>query len=323
MKRIYQSAVILSAVLLVGACSNNDTKNQSKELKKASNNPKKVAQVSLNSSFYKQLNDVKIEHIHGIGYIGNIKGLTIATHSGLNIYSEENWYAPSKNHNDYMGFQATSDGFYSSGHPDSNSKLKNPFGIVRSLDGNKTLETIDFYGETDFHNLAVGYNSKAIFLFNQEKNSKLGTGFYYSNDFGKNWINVKGSGLPDTLTSFSIHPDDPKTIVMNTQEGIYLSTDNGESFKQITTSLNITSSTLLKDRIVYSYIKENKSYLEEVNLISNKNNVISIPKLDAKDMIMYIAIDQNNPNGISIATMESNVYTSNNFGETWIEIVKQ
>lgn len=319
MKRIYLSAAILSAVLLVGACS----KNQPNELKKASNNSKKEEQVSLNTSFYKQLNDVKIDHIHGLGYTGNIKGITIATHSGLNIYSEGKWYTTSKNLNDYMGFQATSDGFYSSGHPEPNSNLKNPFGIVRSLDGNQTLETIDFYGETDFHNLAVGYNSKAIFLYNQEKNSKLGTGFYYSNDLGKNWINVQGSGLPDTLTSFSIHPDEPNIIAMNSQEGIYLSTNKGESFKRITNELNITSSILLKNKIVYSYVKDNKSFLEELDLSSNKTRILPIPSLDEKNMIMYIAIDQNNPSNISIATMESNVYTSNNFGGKWLELVKQ
>ncbi len=322
MEKIYLSTAIFSAILLAGACSNNYTNNQSNDLKKAINKPKKVEQISLNESSYKKLSEVKIDHIHGVGYTGNINGLTIATHSGLNIYSEGKWYATKKNHNDYMGFQATSDGFYSSGHPDPNSNLKNPFGIVRSLDGNKTLETVDFYGETDFHNLSVGYNSKAIFLYNQEKNSKLGTGFYYSNDLGKNWTNVQGSGLPDTLTSFSIHPDDPKTIALNSGEGIYLSTDKGESFKRITNKYNITSSTLLKDRIIYSYINENKSYLAELNLSTNKTNNISIQKLDVKDIIMYIAIDQNNPNNISIATMESEVYTSTDFGETWLEIVK-
>ncbi|WP_129691037.1 F510_1955 family glycosylhydrolase [Gottfriedia acidiceleris] len=322
MKKIYLSAALLSSFLLTSACTNNNPVEKSNNLKKASDHTSKVEQISLNDSFYKKLNDVKIEHIHGIGYVGNIKGLTIATHSGLNIYSDGKWYTTSKNLNDYMGFQATSDGFYSSGHPDPKSNLKNPFGIVRSLDGNKTLEKIGFYGETDFHNLSVGYNSKAIFLYNEEKNSKLGTGFYFSNDLGKSWKNVKGSGLPDTLTSFSIHPDDPNEIAMNSQEGIYYSTNGGESFSRITPTLNITSSVLLKDSIIYSYIKDNQSYLEELDFSSKNTRSIPIPYLNAKNMIMYIAIDQKNSNNISIATMESNVYSSNNFGKEWLEIVK-
>src|SRR5699024_4752762 len=100
-----------------------------------------------------------MDHIHGMGYVGNDDGLYFASHTVLKIYCDGKWFETSNNLNDYMGFAAVDKGFYSSGHPGIDSKLPNPIGLQRSFDGGKTLEKIDFEGESDFHVMAVGFNS--------------------------------------------------------------------------------------------------------------------------------------------------------------------
>src|SRR5699024_9564971 len=112
-----------------------------------------------------------MDHIHGMGYAGNDDGLYFASHTGLKIYRDDK-------------------GFYSSGHPGIDSKLPNPIGLQRSFDGGKTLEKIDFEGESDFHVMAVGFNSHDIILLNEQKNSKLGIGIYLSEDSGESWTEV-------------------------------------------------------------------------------------------------------------------------------------
>ena len=113
-------------------------------------------------AFLTPLKDEKIDHIHGAGYPGNDEGLYIATHHGVKIYRNGKWYETIENNHDYMGFQATKEGFYSSGHPEEGSNLKNPLGLVKSTDKGEKLKKVAFYGESDFHYLATGYNSPAI-----------------------------------------------------------------------------------------------------------------------------------------------------------------
>lgn len=56
-----------------------------------------------------------------------------------------------------MGYVATDNGFYSSGHPHPSAGLINPFGLIKSSDGGHTLTKLGFEGESDFHLMGVGY----------------------------------------------------------------------------------------------------------------------------------------------------------------------
>src|SRR5688500_10790897 len=95
--------------LLLAACSNEDPKEY----------------------FIKAENE-KIAHIHGAGYWGEEGIPVIATHNGPFEYRDKTWYKTTRNNHDYMGFQPTKEGFYSSGHPEEGSDLKNPLGLVES-----------------------------------------------------------------------------------------------------------------------------------------------------------------------------------------------
>src|SRR5690625_688481 len=108
--------------------------------------------------------DGTMDHLHGLGYAGNDDGLYFASHIGLKIYRDGKWFESSNNFNDYMGFAAVDKGFYSSGHPGTDSKLPNPIGLQKSFVGGKTLEKIDFEWESDFHVMVVCYISIDVIL---------------------------------------------------------------------------------------------------------------------------------------------------------------
>src|SRR4051812_18340499 len=79
--------------------------------------------------------DVTLVHVHGLSYSSDGKWLMIPSHFGLAIYGNGKWSkAPGPEH-DYMGFAATAQYLYSSGHPAAGTGLVNPFGLLRSKDG--------------------------------------------------------------------------------------------------------------------------------------------------------------------------------------------
>lgn len=105
---------------------------------------------------------VTMEHVHGLGFSSDGKQIILPAHNGLVSYSEGKWQNLDAPKHDYMGFHAVDHGFYSSGHPEPGSKLKNPLGIVKSSDFGKTLTILGLEGESDFHAMAVGYKNHAI-----------------------------------------------------------------------------------------------------------------------------------------------------------------
>lgn len=106
---------------------------------------------------------VELPHIHGLGFSPDGRQLIVPAHDGLRIYREGKWLIPPTPAHDYMGFAATNDGFYSSGHPHPSAGLVNPLGLIKSTDGGQTLTQLDFAGESDFHsNETTTYGSGAV-----------------------------------------------------------------------------------------------------------------------------------------------------------------
>lgn len=319
MKKWLTSGIVMTSLLTFTACSNGQEAAPKQE-----EQPKQEATGTVNpQDFYKVITSGKIEHIHGIGYPGNLSGITIATHNGLKVYQNGRWMATIGQNNDYMGFQAVQDGFYSSGHPEQGSDLKNPLGLVKSQDGGETLENIAFYGESDFHYLAVGYNSHSMYLFNEQANDKLKTGFYYSTDEGESWKKSKLNGLSAPASMFAVHPDKESVIAISTKEGIFLSTDYGNTFNPFSDKVETSAVTVGAEDVIYSYIKDTKQGLMKQSLATNEKVDIKIPALNADDSIMYVAQNPKNPSEIVFITMKSNIFVTTDDGKTWKQIANK
>ncbi|MGE6536767.1 F510_1955 family glycosylhydrolase [Bacillus luti] len=320
MKHYVATGLAITSLLIITGCSNNAEIAPAKK-ETVQSQPKNIETANTSpQDFYKEITSGKIEHIHGIGYAGNMPGVSIATHSGIKVYQNGKWFETKTELHDYMGFQATKNGFFASGHPEPGANLKNPLGLMKSSDGGNTLEKLAFYGESDFHNLAVGYNTEAIYLYNERPNSKLQQGFHFSTNNGQDWKTSKLKGLSSTIHSFSVHPDQASVVAVSAKDGVYLSTDYGNTFELFSKSLESTAVTLSNEDIIYASI--NKQIVTKKSIATNEETNIQIPPLDPKDTIMYIAKNPQNPSEIVFATMKANVFLSTDEGKTWKQITK-
>ncbi|MED0874358.1 F510_1955 family glycosylhydrolase [Bacillus mobilis] len=321
MKHYIATGLAITSLFIITGCSSNaETAPVKKET--VQSQPKHTEPANtIPQNFYTEITSGKIEHIHGIGYAGNVPGVSIATHSGIKVYQDDKWFETKTELHDYMGFQATKNGFFASGHPEQGANLKNPLGLMKSSDGGNTLEKLAFYGESDFHNLAVGYNTEVIYLYNERPNSKLQQGFYFSTNNGQDWKNSKLKGLSSTIHSFSVHPDQPSVVAVSAKDGVYLSTDYGNTFELFSTSLESTAITLSKEDVIYAPI--NKQILTKKSIATNEETNIQIPPLDSKDAIMYISQNPQISAELVFATMKANVFLSTDEGKTWKQITKE
>ncbi|MBY0123873.1 hypothetical protein H0173_18525 [Bacillus sp. S/N-304-OC-R1] len=264
----------------------------------------------------------RLENIFGIGYPGNDEGLYIASQNGIKIFSNGSWLEGTTQKHEYMGFQTTLDGFIASGHPEKDSKLQDPLGIVKSIDKGASLEQLAFYGESNFYFLSSSYNGKTMYIINQEKNSKLKLGVYMSEDEGKSWEKVMLKGLDsNTLGMIAVHPEN-NIMAMSTREGIYYSEDKGQNIKKITNPIMTTALAFSEDSLYYSSAENNKVLFYKMDLQSFNVNSVNIPFLSYDNPITYIAVNNKDQNKLSFATYLNDVYESADGGQTWKLVLK-
>lgn len=173
-------AVLL--LLLTAGCSVEDEQSK-KTADEPSNKTSEATDYTIIEASAQQ-----IEHIQGIGYPGNDAGLYLSSSEGLKFFKDGIWHETTSLNHDYMGFQAVKDGFIVSGHPDKNSVIKKPLGIVKSTDKGASFKKLAFNGTSSFPFLAAGYNTNLIYMINQENNDELKAGVYRSQDAGKHGI---------------------------------------------------------------------------------------------------------------------------------------
>ncbi|MBM7707682.1 hypothetical protein JOD03_002629 [Chryseomicrobium aureum] len=289
---------ILLALLLLAGCSNDTTD-------------------SFEVPFEGELN-----HVHGMGYAGEENGLYFASHTGPKIYRDGEWFETADNFYDYMGFNAVDEGFYSSGHPTADSDLPNPLGIQRSIDGGETLEEIAFQGETDFHAMAVGYNSHDIFLLNPAKNSLLEAGFYKSNDKGESWEPVKASGLEGEVMALALHPTDSNFVAAATSTGVYFSRDGGENFEAITSENETGTAVHFTEDQLYFGSYGTAAALVKYTMENEELKTVNIPDLP-QDAIAFIAQNPTDERELAIYSLQGNAYLSEDGSQTWETLLEE
>lgn len=271
----------------------------------------------------KQLKQVEMEHIHGIGYSPDGQKLYFAAHDGLRLYEKGQWIQPAGEKHDYMGFSLVDDGFYSSGHPAPGSEKKNPLGIVKSRDEGKSLEPLTLYGETDFHGMSVGYKSHTIYLFNTEPNNLIQTlGLHYSMDEGKTWTRSKMNGLDGNPTAIAVHPSDNAAVALGTEKGVFVSRDFGQRFEPLSTDMQVTSLAFDGNNKLLVGATRNEPVLIQIDMTDQKEARLDLSVMD-RDAIAFIARNPVDEREISIVTFGNNAYTSRDFGQNWIKFVDQ
>lgn len=259
---------------------------------------------------------IHIKHLHGLGYSADGKQLIVPAHDGLVIYENGQWRVPDAPINDYMGYAPSDEGFYSSGHPGPDTKRVNPLGLIKSSDLGKTLTTLAFEGESDFHMMAVGYGSHAIYVLNTTPNSKLGVGLFYSLDDAKTWTQSNAQGLTGQLVQLAAHPSQANIIAAVTQDGSFLSTDHGQTFERVAGVDRAAATTFTPDGQAVLF---GLTGLQTYSIPDGQVASLGAPRITADDAISNIAI---NPvsGDIAIATFAKHVFVTNDRGSTWKQI---
>ncbi len=290
--------VVFGGLLIFSACSNKEAPFAFEEVK----NP-------------------EVNHIHGTGFSNGGPEFVIATHAGLYAYRKDKWAEANREKNDYMGFQPTEDGFFASGHPAVNSDLKNPFGLMKSTDKGATFEQLAFYGKIDFHYLGAGYKSNAVYVFNEAPNTDLVAGLNYTLDEGKTWKASKMEGFTaSTLSNLAVHPSREEMIGIGSQEGLFVSTDFGNTFNEINDAKTVTYVTLTEDGGYYASIDdEEQPILQKFTVGETEESIISLPEvLDSP--VQFIAISPENSEELVLTTFDNSIYRTTNDGASWKQI---
>ena len=262
---------------------------------------------------------IQIPHIHGLGFSAEDSALYVPAHTGLIVYANGGWNVPDLPVNDYMGYTPTDQGFYSSGHPGVNSNLPNPLGIVKSEDEGRTLQTLAFQGEIDFHQLGVGYKNYAIYALNETPNTQIGIGLFYSLDDGVTWEQSAGGGVRGQILQIAVHPTKAEIVALATENGLYLSSDYGSTFDPVGTSAPISSVTFdpAGDQLLFGYQE-----LSTYTLESRQIQILASPTLTQDTAISYIAVDPKS-NTLALATFAKDIYLSQDGGVSWRVIASQ
>ena len=109
-----------------------------------------------------------------------------------------------------------------SGHPSGDSGLPSALGLIRSDDAGKTWESVSELGTADFHAIAKSGDALVAPLFGQSQ-------VFVSRDDGKNF---EPRVAPTALVDLAVDPGDAKRWVATSEQGIYVSVDEGKTWRQ-------------------------------------------------------------------------------------------
>jgi Sortilin, neurotensin receptor 3, len=333
LKKFFLFLAVLGLALSLTACSQNNENKSEKQNETTSRTEQEQSKTEMTgeteeskeniaSNHFFTPFDGKLEHIHGLGYAGNKNAVFFAAHDGIKVYENGKWYQTKKEHNDYMGFNAVHNGFYTSGHPGEDSKLPNPLGIKRSFDNGKTLETVALEGEVDFHAMGVGYENHVIYVLSPHKNSLMDANeLYVSEDEAKTWKEVRAKGLGEEIFSIAVHPSNPDIVAIAGKEGIYLSKDKGDNFDLITKGMQGTSVFLTEDHLWYGGYND-AAHLIKRSLSDGSEEEISLPKMK-QDAVMYLAQNPKDDKEIIFSTFNGDIYQTKDGTKSWDLLVKE
>lgn len=268
---------------------------------------------------------VALTHIHGLSYSADGKQIAIPSHHGLALYADGKWSKGAGPEHDYMGYSATRDAIYSSGHPAPGSGLPNPFGLIRSRDGGKTWDKLGLEGESDFHVLATSYGTNAVYVLNHQPNSRMKTaGLYFTLSDGMKWEQAAARGLPAKTGGLAVHPSDPKQVAAAADEGLFLSRDSGATFAPLVKGRRVLAATFdLDGKHLWFTGYDGTPTLARVGLQAGaKPESIPLPAMK-KDAVAYIAQNPVRPDEMAIATFNRSVYLSTDRGRQWRQIASE
>ena len=237
-----------------------------------------------------------VSHIHHVKVIEN--KILVLTHEGLyELVGKNDMKLVGKDRIDVMGFTSLGKLLFASGHPAIGSKMPNPIGLVKSLDGGLTWKSVSLVGKVDFHFLE-GAGSDLYGADSQT--GKL----MYSSDSGKTWKDLG----ENTFTDIAVSPKMSGMAIAIKDSELLLTEQAFKSTTKIKNTLKITQIEWRKSGLyglggssLYKSTNSGKTWTK----LSTFKGVPGI--LSASDQMMLV-------------TVGSDIYTSNNEGKSFKKI---
>lgn len=268
---------------------------------------------------------LELRHAHGLGYSADGSRILIPNHHGIAVYSGGRWSEVEAPAHDYMGFVVTREFIFSSGHVAGSRGAANPLGLLRSGDGGQSWTTLGFPGEVEFHMMAAGYLSNALYVYNAEPNPVMPRAGIYRmmGDRLVGWRSAAGHGLQGELGMLTAHPTDSATIAAATTAGLFLSRDSGDEFKPIVTGSRATAArfTLEGDAILLGILNGKQPRLFRVAIKDGARKELSLPAF-GRDAVANLAQNPVRRAELALISFERAVFISVDGGKTWRRIAR-
>jgi len=265
---------------------------------------------------------IQLMHVHGLAYSADGKQLFIPSHHGIAIYADGQWAKMPGPEHDYMGFSATRNALYSSGHPAAGSNLANPFGLIKSTDAGKTWQQLALEGESDFHTLATSYETNAVYVLNSRPNTRMPqAGLYMTQTDGMAWTRSATNGLRSKVNALAVHPRDANVVAVGAADGLYLSRDAGNHFEPLIQGTQVLAQwfDLDSEQLWVSSYADSPA-LSRISLKDGSDSKkIGLPQL-TEDAVAFIAQNPARHEELAIATFKRNAYVTQDSGATWTQI---
>ena len=260
-----------------------------------------------------------LTHVHGLSYSADGTRIMVPSHHGIAVYQNGRWSKAAGPAHDYMGYSATADALYSSGHPAPGTGLTNPFGLIKSSDGGKSWKKLGLEGESDFHVLATSYGTNTVYVVNHAKNSRMNRpGIFHTGNDGLKWTRAAAKGLNAEPKSLAVHPRDPATVAAGTADGLYLSRDAAAEFRAPLHRPAVMAEFFDLDgqHLWFSSYAGKASLMRMALKTGARPESVPIPAL-TDDAVAYIAQNPKRRDEFAIATFKRNVFVSKDAGRTW------
>ncbi|SFP97549.1 F510_1955 family glycosylhydrolase [Salibacterium halotolerans] len=270
------------------------------------------------------INEIEFPHMHGLAFTEDGKKAYTPAHDGLRVFEDGIWERVEGPRHDYMGFTMTADGFYSSGHPSMQTDYNNPLGIIKSTDEGKSIEVLGLEGEVDFHLMAAGYRSGAIYVINPQSNSRMeDMGLYMTTNEAKDWEKGEMDGISGKIIAIAAHPEEKSTVAVSTEKGVFLSHDAGETFDPVLEGVSVSALTF--DHNGKMLAAEGMGEEMSLQVIDSSGDTQQIPGPDVKeeDAIQYIAQNPESSKTMMVTTMERDIFYTEDNGESWTKTVEE
>lgn len=234
-----------------------------------------------------------VSHIHHLKVVGN--KILVLTHEGLyELVGKNDMELVGKERIDVMGFTSLDNAFLASGHPAVGSKMPNPIGVMKSLNGGLTWKAISLSGKVDFHFLE-GARSDLYGADSQTGN------LMYSADSGVTWKTLG----KNTFKDIAVSPKKSGTAIAIKDSELHLTQNAFKSTIKINNALQLTQ---------IEWRKSGLYGLSGSSLYKSKNSGKTWTKQSGfKGTPGILSVSDQ----LMLVTVGSDIYTSKNEGKSF------